>query len=63
MENTQILQELKDIKKDLNYIKEHMVDADMIMTPEEEERFEESLQDLKEGRTTSLEDLKKELGL
>jgi len=41
----------------------HMVDADMIMTPEEEERFEESMKDLKEGKTTSLSDIKKELGL
>jgi len=40
-----------------------MVDADMIMTPEEEERFEESMKDLKEGKTTSLSDIKKELGL
>jgi len=58
---TEILRRLDVIKSELDFIKEHMVDIDMIMIPEEEKRFEESLQDLKEGRTTSLEDLEKEM--
>ena len=58
--STQILEELKTIKLDLEYIKVHMVDVDTILTPEEEERLEESLQDFREGKTTSLEEMEKE---
>lgn len=57
----QILKELKSIKNDLDYIKDHMVDIDTILTPEEEKRLDESLMDLKEGKTTSLEDFEKEI--
>lgn len=59
----QILQELKGIRKDLRYIKEHMVDVDMIITPKEEARIEQALKEYKEGKTTSLKDVKLELGL
>ena len=47
----------------MKYIKEHMVNVDTILTIEEEEALEESLKELKEGRTTSHKELKKELGL
>ena len=40
-----------------------MFDPDTIMTTEEEERFERAMQEYKEDKTTSLEDLKKELEL
>ena len=63
MENTQILEELKDIKKELNFIKEHMFDPDTIMTTEESRRFKQSLKELKEGKTTPLSLVKDELGL
>ena len=56
-----ILAELKEIKKDLNYIKEHMVDSDTILTPEEKKRLDESLKDFREGKTVSLEDFEKEM--
>lgn len=56
-----ILQKLDTIKSELDYIKEHMVDVDTVLTPKEEERLEESFQDLQEGRTTSLEDFEKEM--
>ncbi|MEK6936844.1 MAG: hypothetical protein AABW58_02115 [Nanoarchaeota archaeon] len=59
----QVLEELKEIKKDIHFIKEHMTDPDTIMTTEEAERFEESMKELKEGKTTPLSELKKELGL
>ena len=61
METKLILEKLDDIKSEIGFIKEHMVDVDMILTSEEEERLEESLSDLKEGRTTSLENFKKEM--
>ena len=57
----QILLKLDEIKSELDYIKEHMVDIDTILTPEEEERLDESLRDLKEGKTTSLEDCEREI--
>ena len=44
----QVYTELKSLKKDVHFIKEHMIDVDTIMTPEEENRFNESLNDLKE---------------
>ncbi len=59
--NKQVLEELKEIKKDIHFIKEHMNDIDSILTPEEEERLNESLEDLKEGRTTSLDDFDREM--
>ena len=40
-----------------------MIDADIIISEEEEGRLDESLDEFKEGKTTSHEKLKKELGL
>lgn len=59
----QVYTELKSLKKEVHFIKEHMIDIDTIMTPEEEGRFNESMNDLKERKTTSLADMKKELRL
>ena len=59
----QVYTELKSLKKDVHFIREHMVDADTVMTPEEEGRFNESMHELKEHKTTSLAEMKKELGL
>ena len=58
-----ISNELELLRKDVVFIKEHMFDPDTIMTAEEAGRFEQSLKELKEGKTTSLSELKKELGL
>ncbi len=58
----EIVEELKTIREDLDYIKKHMVDVDIILTPEEEKRLEESLKEYKEEGTTRLEDFEKELG-
>jgi hypothetical protein len=61
--NVQITEELKAIRKDLAFIKTHMFDPDTIMSVEEERRFKQALNELKEGKTTPLSNLKKELGL
>ena len=61
--NMQITEELKAIRKDLTFIKTHMFDPDTIMTVEEERRFKQAIRELKQGKTTSLSTLKKELGL
>lgn len=58
-----IYDELKVLKKDVTFIKKHMFDPDTVMTTEESKRFEESVKELKEGRTTPLSEVKKELGL
>ena len=60
-ETKQILSELKAIRQELDYIKEHMVDVDTILTPDEETRLKESLNDLNQGKTTSLEIFEKEM--
>ena len=40
-----------------------MFDPDTIMTVEEERRFKQAIRELKQGKTTPLSTLKKELGL
>ena len=60
MANGQIIQELKEIKKEIHFIKEHMVDVDTILTPKEEVELNESLKELKEGKTFSLDTIKKD---
>jgi len=59
----EILAKLAKLQADMNYIKEHMIDVDTIISEEEEGRLDESLDEFKEGKTTSHEKLKKELGL
>src|SRR3989344_6806331 len=61
--NKEILVRLTKLQSDMEYIKEHMVDVDTILTIEEEEALEESLKELKGGKTISHKELKKELGL
>jgi len=56
----QILKKLERIETDLTYIKEHMVDLDMILTPEEEIKHERSLKEYKKGKTYTLEDLERD---
>ncbi len=62
-ESQQILGELREIKGELDYIKEHMVDKDMFLDAEEKKLLEESYENEKRDELTSSEGLKKELGL
>jgi len=50
----QILKELKEIRIDIDYIKEHMIDTDMILTDDDVESIKEAEKDLKEGKTKRL---------
>ena len=60
MENEKlIINKLDMIKVELDYIKEHMVDVDSILTAEEEEVLEQSIKEFEEGKTISLEELEK----
>jgi hypothetical protein len=54
---SEVLKELRLIRLDLKYIRAHMVDQDMILSPEERTLLEESRQDLREGKTRSLDDV------
>ncbi|MEA2032595.1 MAG: hypothetical protein U9N41_03310 [Euryarchaeota archaeon] len=52
---------MKVIRGELEYIKEHMVDVDTVLTREEERILDESLREFVEGEATKLEDFEKEL--
>jgi hypothetical protein len=58
-----VYKEILALKNEINNIKVNIITEDEIMTEEEEERYKESLKELNEGKTTSLEDLKTELGI
>ena len=57
-----VIEKLDDIKAELDFIREHMVDVDTILTPEEEVILENGLKEYREGKTILLEDLKKRRG-
>jgi len=59
----QIIAELKTIKGEIEFIKQHMVDIDSIMTAEDYEALKEYEKEKKTGKLVSHEELKKELGL
>jgi hypothetical protein len=52
--------ELRAIRKELEYIRKHMVDVDMILTAEEQRILEKGIKDYKEGRTRSLEEVERD---
>lgn len=62
-ESKQILEELKTIKSELDYIRENMVDKDMFLTLDEKQLLEDSYKNEKEGKLVSSKSLRKHLGL
>ena len=56
-----ILKELKEIRKELEYIKSHMLDVDCILTTEEVAILKEAQKEFKEGKAIKFDDLKREL--
>lgn len=58
-----ILNELKNIKTELDYIKQHMPDKDSFMSAEETKLLNESYENEANNELTSSDDLRKELGL
>jgi hypothetical protein len=50
--------ELKSIKLELKFIREHMIDVDAILTEEEKKLLDESIKHEKEGKLVSLEEIK-----
>ncbi len=59
----QIMEELKTIKQELGYIKEHMVDIDNIMTEEDYGALSDYRKEKRAGRLISHKQLKEELGV
>jgi hypothetical protein len=57
-----VYRELLALRREVHDIKNHMVEIDVIMTPEEEAQLEETLELHKKGKTKRFEDLKAELG-
>jgi len=59
----QIMNELKAIRKDLNFLKDHMVDIDCIMTEDDYLALNEYRKEKDSGELVSHEDLKNSVGL
>ena len=57
------MDKLNEIQSELGYIKEHMIDVDAILTDEDKDDINLARKEFNEGKTISLEDLKKELGI
>ncbi len=55
-----IYETLVELKREVNFIKNHMIDVDTILTPEENFELDESLKELEEGKAFSFEDIKKD---
>lgn len=53
-ESKQILEELRAIRSDLDYLKEHIVDVDLVLTDEDREALQSAEKDLKERKTKRL---------
>jgi len=60
MASSELMQELKLIREELQYIKEHMVDVDMVLSHEEEKCLEECMCEHRDGKTVKLCDFKRE---
>ncbi|MBI4181379.1 MAG: hypothetical protein HY520_00225 [Candidatus Aenigmarchaeota archaeon] len=49
-----VLTELKGIRKDISYIKKHIVHADLLLTDDDVQALREADRDWKEGKTKRL---------
>jgi hypothetical protein len=54
-----ILKEIREIKKEIAYIKEHILDMDRILTDEEIILLKEAEKEFEEGKTIKLEDIER----
>ncbi len=53
-ETKMIMDRLNEIKSELNYIKKHIVDVDIVLSEDDVESLNEAEEDLKKGRTVKL---------
>lgn len=56
-EMKQVIKKLDTMKVELDYIREHMVDVDTILTEEERRLLDESIKHEKDGKLISLEEV------
>ena len=61
-ENESILEELKGIRGDLDYIKENMLEKDVVLSSEESLELREAVEEYGRGESVSLDEFKKKLG-
>jgi len=61
MTEARVMKELKSIREDLDYIKEHMIEADSILSDEDHESLEKYKKEKEEGKLVSHKELKKSL--
>ena len=54
-----ILKEIGELKKEIAYIKEHMIDMDRLLTDEEIIMLKEAEKEFVEGKTIKLEDIER----
>ena len=54
-----ILKEIGELKKEIAYIKEHMIDLDRILADEEIIMLKEAEKEFVEGKTIKLEDIER----
>lgn len=54
--------ELLALRKEVQAIRNRMVDIELVMTSDEEDSLTEALEEHKRGKTKKYEDLKKEMG-
>jgi len=59
--NREIEKQLMKMQSDISFIKEHI--EDITLTDDDLDSIESAREDLKAGRTTSIKNLKKELGI
>ncbi|NOR48560.1 MAG: hypothetical protein GQ533_11045 [Methanosarcinaceae archaeon] len=59
----EIIHELRAIKEDLDFIKDHMVDVDSIMVEDDYLSLNEYRAEKKTGKLISHDELKREIGL
>ena len=54
--------ELLALRKEVQFIKNRMIEIEVVMAPEEEVKLEVALEEHRKGRTKRVEDFRKELG-
>jgi len=57
--NKEVLERLMKLQADIDFIKKNLIDADCILSPEENERLDTSLEEYDRGEIFSLEDIEK----
>jgi hypothetical protein len=62
MKTDLLLQEIKNLKKEVHSIRLNMVDKDMILSQDDINALQETAKEKKAGKLISLEKIQKELG-